>query len=278
MRGAPWLGANDPATLLEGLTDEEIQMVVAHPPPGVIARHGTSYLAPAQVPDIIGVKERRYLDHTGLVRHRSIADLMRYAATNQDTDMLARYIDGFIPSGSRPEPETLERYSDEQLYALGLYLYSLQPPANPNKPSDLTRQGARIFQREGCVGCHTPPLYTNNKLTLAAGFHVPEKVGSNQDILPISVGTDPTLALYTRRGTGFYKVPSLKGLWYRGPLEHSGSVATLEDWFDPARLREDYVPTAFRGVKKTRAVKGHEFGLNLPPGDKAALIAFLRTL
>ena len=34
------------------------------------------------------------------------------------------------------------------------------------------------------------------------------------------------------RGTGYYKVPSLKGVWYRGPFEHNASIATLEDWFD----------------------------------------------
>jgi hypothetical protein len=83
----------------------------------------------------------------------------------------------------------------------------------------------------------------------------------------------------TRRGTGYYKVPSLRGLWYRGPLEHSGSVATLEDWFDPSRLKDNYVPTGFKGYGvKARAVKGHEFGLNLSLDDKEALIAFLRTL
>jgi hypothetical protein len=75
------------------------------------------------------------------------------------------------------------------------------------------------------------------------------------------------------------KVPSLKGVWYRGPFEHNGSVATLEDWFDPARLRDDYVPTGFKGVGlKTRAIKGHEFGLRLPADQRKALIAFLRTL
>ena len=94
-----------------------------------------------------------------------------------------------------------------------------------------------------------------------------------------SVGTDPGLALRTRRGTGYYKVPSLKGLWYRAPLEHNGSVATIEDWFDPRRLGDDYVPTAFKGHGvKTRAIRGHEFGLALPAADKAALIAFLKTL
>ena len=62
-------------------------------------------------------------------------------------------------------------------------------------------------------------------------------------------------------------------------FEHNGSVATLEDWFDPRRLRDDYMPTGFRGVGvKTRAVKGHEFGLDLSAEDRKALIAFLRTL
>jgi hypothetical protein len=99
------------------------------------------------------------------------------------------------------------------------------------------------------------------------------------DIMPISVGTDPGLALKTRKGTGLYKVPSLKGVWYRGLLSHDGSVATLEDWFDPARLRDDYIPSGFTGYKVTRrAVPGHEFGLRLLSRDKAALIAFLRTL
>ncbi len=127
--------------------------------------------------------------------------------------------------------------------------------------------------------CHTPPLYTNNHLTPVEGFTPPEDHLKKFHILPISVGTDPNLALKTRRGTGYYKVPSLKGVWYRGPFEHNGSVATLEDWFDPGRTRDDYAPTGFRGYGvKTRAVKGHAFGLALSGKDRKALIAFLKTL
>jgi hypothetical protein len=48
---------------------------------------------------------------------------------------------------------------------------------------------------------------------------------------------------------------------------------------DPARLRDDYVPTGFRGYGiKTRAVKGHQFGLSLNEADRTALLAFLKTL
>ena len=70
---------------------------------------------------------------------------------------------------------------------------------------------------------------------------------SQYDILDVPVGTDAGLTMKTRRGTGYYNVPSLRGVWYRGPFEHSGSVATLEDWFDRKRLREGYIPTGFVG-------------------------------
>jgi len=185
-----------------------------------------------------------------------------------------------------PPPDKLDpfrtqpdRYSDEQLYALALYVYSLEPPPNPNKFDARAAQGQRIFKREGCANCHTPPLYTNNKLTLAEGFTPPPGAEQKYDILPISVGTDPNLALKTRRGTGYYKVPSLQGVWYRGMFGHSGWCATLEDWFDPRRTRDDYVPTGFKPYgAKTYAVKGHPFGLNLSASDRRALIAFLKTL
>jgi hypothetical protein len=116
-------------------------------------------------------------------------------------------------------------------------------------------------------------------LTPVKGFSVPADHMKRYSVLPVSVNTDERLALMTRKGTGYYRVPSLKGVWYRGPFEHNGSVATLEDWFDPARLRADYVPTAFKGFNvRTRPVPGHELGLKLSPDDKKALIAFLRTL
>jgi hypothetical protein len=279
--GAPWLNP-DPQAELDKRSLETIAGWHAAIPPGVIARQGSSPLYPPQVPDLIGVSERKYLDHTGLLVQGSIADMMRYAALNQGADDLASY-GGFIPAArdfrTPPDPATRGRYSDEQLYALSLYIYSLEPPRNPNRRDPLATKGEQVFKREGCAVCHTPPLYTNNMLTPADGFEVPSDHKTKYDILPVSVGTDPQMTLKTRRGTGYYKVPSLKGVWYRGPFEHNGSVLTLEDWFDPRRLRDDYVPTGFRraGVSN-RAVKGHTFGLKLGEADRRALIAFLKTL
>ena len=86
----------------------------------------------------------------------------------------------------------------------------------------------------------------------------------------------PTLAIETRRGTGFYKVLSLRGVCYRNAFGHGGQAETLEEWFDPARLNDDYVPKGFH--MGPGPIKGHEFGLKLAADDRQALIAFLRSL
>ncbi len=243
---------------------------------GVIPRQGSSSTHPTKVPSLIGIKEIRYLDSTGLVRHRSTADLMRYAIVNQGLDITAHFGD-FQPARSQAfSAEDGTRYSDEQLYALALYLYSLKPPPNPNPTGAIALRGKRLFEEQGCTACHPVPLYTNNKLTPAPGFKVPEDLRRSDDVMSVSVGTDPTLAMKTRRGTGFYKVPSLRGVWYRNAFGHNGQAETLEEWFDPARLRDDYVPKGFH--LGPGAIQGHEFGLTLPQDDKQTLIAFLKTL
>jgi hypothetical protein len=284
--GAPWIQP-DPTSPLSDKTMADFVAHVGTIPPGVNVRQGTSAIYPAQIPDLIGVKDRLYLDHTGLQQNRSIGDLMRYDAINNFIEEITDYA-GFRPLTLDSKLPTIKelietpsdsRASDEELYALALFLYSLKPPINPNHFDATAANGKKVFEREGCNGCHTAPLYTSNMLTPATGFKVPAEDRGKYRILNVSVGTDPFLATRTRRGTGYYKVPSLKGVWYRGPFEHNGSVVTLEDWFDARRLQDDYVPTGYKGYgSTTRAVKGHEFGLRLTPQDKQALIAFLKTL
>jgi hypothetical protein len=91
-----------------------------------------------------------------------------------------------LPAPERIDPDFAQpdRYSDEQLYALALYVYSLKLPPDPNQFDPLAAHGQRVFEREGCVMCHTPPLYTNNTLTLAEGFTPPSGADKKYDILP----------------------------------------------------------------------------------------------
>ncbi len=121
---APWLD-DDPNARPDSMTVEQIASVLEAITPGVCARQGSSAFFPVHIPDLIGVKDRRYLDSSGLVRHRTTADLMSYAALNQGGDVLSLYR-SFRPRGRTPDPSTESRYSDEQLYSLALYLYSLK--------------------------------------------------------------------------------------------------------------------------------------------------------
>jgi mono/diheme cytochrome c family protein len=272
--GVPWI--EDPeGEKLRNLTQGEFNAhVAAGIRGGGVARFNGSILYPTKIPDLIGIEERKYIDHTGTHRHRDIGDLMRYAA-------LVSFAEAVDFAGRRMiAPDTSRfatRLSDEALYALALYVYSLQPPPNPHPFDARAEAGQQLFARERCGRCHTPPLYTNNKLTLAAGFTPPEDAA--EDILHVSVGTDPNLALRTRKGTGYYKVPSLKGVWYRGHFLHDGAAASLEEMFDPGRLRDDHVRGGFSPPGATSgAIAGHEYGLDLTPEERALLIAFLRTL
>ncbi len=282
----PWLHP-DPLEKEKTMSPAQMTALLESIPPGVISRHRASTFTPVQVPDLIGVQDRKYLDRTGLQPQHSIMDLMRYAALNQGGDFLANF-DGFIPADvpefkKLPDPgdpvKVGGRYSDEQLYALAQYVYSLKPPLNPNKFGAEAARGKRVFREEGCAECHKAPLYTNNKLTPADGFKIPADHRNRYDILSRSVHTDTGLTLTTRRGTGYYKVPSLKGVWYRSMFGHSGWCASLEDWFDPKRVEDEYVPTGFKPYgTASYAVKGHAYGLDLSEEEREALIAFLKTL
>jgi hypothetical protein len=233
--------------------------------------HGT------RIPDLRGLKYNRYLDATGTHRLRGPDDIARYAALVATADSLDYGPHKVLTDRQR---RVIVRYADEVLSAIGRYLMSLESPVNPQpEPRDLIDQGARVFRAEGCQRCHVPPAYTSGRLTLAEGFTPPADHPNRADILRRSVRVDSGLALETRKGTGFYRIPSLRGVWDRPRLLHDGALTSLDELFDPARLDPAYEPRGWSppGVTR-RAIPGHTFGLDLSGEEKRALIAFLRSL
>ncbi len=250
-------------------------------PAGVFHRPGTGLGYPVSAPDLFNVKDRKYFDRTGHLLQRDIGDLMRYATFNQSADKLDDY-NGFTSFNRPVDPPkgNVTRFSDEQLFALAKYIYSLKVPENPVVYSkSLLNKGHTIFVDQGCNNCHTPPLYSNNKLTPVDGFEPPKEHYKKYAIFDESVKTDSCLSLYTRKATGYYKVPSLIGAWNRTAFLHGGYLATLEEMFDTARFNPSYVPTGYKPHwLEHMPIKGHSFGTHLNEKDKAALMAFIKSL
>jgi cytochrome c5 len=195
---------------------------------------------PVAIPDLWRLRDLRNLTQAATIVHDSPLAL----AIRQET----QYIHA---SGERTRPPR------ELAWALAMYLYSLDAPAPAQSTASaatLTR-GRAIFDRE-CTGCHT------------------DATRSGEAIDARRVGTDPALANGTSRGTGMYRPAPLLAVADAAPYLHDGTVATLADLFDPARLRS----TFDRGARGPGAVPGHAYATLLTDSDRAALVAWLETL
>jgi mono/diheme cytochrome c family protein len=279
--GVPWL-EHDEHAAFRRLADAEVRARLGgdtgEPPGTMFARFNGSPLHKTRMADLRGIRDRRYLDATATHVNRGPEDLARYGILVEYAPDTKFGPHEMLPASARKE---FVRPPDAAMYALGLYLYSLDPLPSPHPLDATALAGKAVFEEQKCGECHTPPVYSSNELVAVPGFEPPrdDPRTARLRISPRGVGTDSALALGTRKGTGYYRIPSLRGLWYRGLYGHQGSVNSLEDWFDPRRLRDDFVPTGFRGPRvEHAAVRGHEFGLDLDSEEKRALIAFLRTL
>lgn len=131
----------------------------------------------------------------------------------------------------------------ELAWALAMYLYSLEPPpARPVTDRDALARGATLFDAH-CRTCHASAIHGGDPIPVAR------------------VGTDPALANGRARGTGRYRIAPLVRVADGAPYLHDGSVPSLD-----LLLSSD------------RAAPGHQFGVDLPAADRAALIRFLESL
>jgi mono/diheme cytochrome c family protein len=178
---------------------------------------------PVAIPDLRPLRFQAYLQRAGAVRQRSLATL----AVRIETLLITSHHEAVRPPR-------------EVALGLALYLYSLGD-ALASRPVASGR-GAEVFAAT-CARCHALPTY--------AGGIVAAEV----------VGTDPALARSATRGTGGYRVSSLRGVGERVRLMHDASIAGLDSLLDRAR-----------------ASGGHPFGVDLGAQDREALKDYLRSL
>jgi len=120
-----------------------------------------------KIPDLIVLKGQSI----SITRRRTSCagrgDIMRYAALVTYSDISDYGPHRMLTDAQRKIPYHLP---DDALYALALYIESLQPPPNPNVPDAKSAAGKKCSNGKAAGWCHTPPYYTSGKLTLGRGL------------------------------------------------------------------------------------------------------------
>jgi mono/diheme cytochrome c family protein len=196
---------------------------------------------PVAVPDLWGLRHQTFLTQAGTIKHVGPTAL----AIRQETQLLTS------------NHQTV-RPPRELAFALAMFLYSLEPPppsAAPRGDAASAHRGRALFDRR-CASCHSNPA------------------GGGDPVSVDRVDTDRALANGGARGTGLYRPAGLVRVGDAGPYFHDGSVASLEDVLSPERA----TPSFRRGVFGPGPVKGHAYGTELSPSERAELVSYLRTL
>lgn len=201
---------------------------------------------PVAIPDLWRLLELDALTQAGTLQLSRAADPQ--ARRDHDLAVLAVRQETQIiqAAGERIRPPR------ELAWALAVYVGDLRPPVRARGPG--SERGAALFDRH-CESCHRG------------------EIGSGRAVLATRVGTNPSLANSEARGTGRYRPAPLVDVAMAAPYLHDGTVPSLDDLFDPARLDPSYA----RGVRGPGAVFGHVYGTELALADRRALVAYLGT-
>ncbi|HET6585636.1 MAG TPA: c-type cytochrome [Nannocystaceae bacterium] len=206
---------------------------------------------PVAIPDLWQLHRLENLTQAGTIRLDPI-DAPERAEGRSDLVALAIRQETQIIQANRERI----RPPRELAWALAMYVAELEPPRPIAELAPSPSPRGRVLFEEHCIGCHFGPT------------------GSGPLVAAARVGTDRALADSHARGTGRFRPAPLVAVRGAAPYFHDGSVPTLADVLDPARLRSDYA----RGVRGPGPVEGHAFGTRLPPQDRAALVRYLETL
>ncbi|MFO0631354.1 MAG: c-type cytochrome [Nannocystaceae bacterium] len=206
---------------------------------------------PVAIPDLWRLLELSALTQAGTLR----------LAGDRIADSSERRSHDLVVLAIRQETQIIQASGDrirpprELAWALAEFVASLEPPPLPLHDPAGVREGREAFAKH-CRRCHDGPA------------------GSGAPVLAENVGTDRALADSRARGTGRFRPAPLVAVEAAAPYFHDGSVATLADVLDARRLTPEYR----EGLRGPGPVAGHAFGTELPPAERAAIVAYLRTL
>jgi CxxC motif-containing protein (DUF1111 family) len=166
--------------------------------------------------------------------------------------------------GGRPLPAGTDPAADPELQAHDLvvndaFVRLLAPPA-PLKASREAKRGRDVFMQTGCAACHVAALRTGDSPIAAIKNR---QVAAYTDLLLHDMGPDTADICFGLATPSEFRTEPLMGLRLATQFLHDGRAKTPEEAID------------MHGGEGTRA---RDLFRALPAADRAALVAFLRTL
>jgi CxxC motif-containing protein (DUF1111 family) len=162
-----------------------------------------------------------------------------------------------LPAGVDPVPEP--EINAHAVELTDAFVRLLAPPA-PLKQSGEATHGREVFARVGCPSCHVPVLKTGSN-PIAALSH--KDVAVYSDLLLHDMGDELADICFGLATPSEFRTEPLMGLRFSSHFLHDGRATTPEQAID------------FHGGEASRS---RDLFRSLPPADRAALVAFLKTL
>jgi mono/diheme cytochrome c family protein len=261
------------------------------------------YLVPADFPPYFTLSQRTHMNYLGTgsdVRTEAYFSVYSFGAGSPN-DMTAKV----------PFPP------DDRLDAFLLFFGNMAPPQGPAQDAALVAQGKMVFESANCHSCHHPEnIGLDDVVTYDKDPNGKERLPGEDPMFPRgsirtdimhrvlldgSVGPDAgapsgdagmdtgyaDLIMFiiehhlSVSQTDGYRTSDLRGLWATAPYLHNGSVPTLEDLLKPPASRPaQWMRDGFLidTTLLSNSNQGHEFGTTLSDADKAALVAYLKSL
>ena len=184
------------------------------------------------------------------------------------------------------------------------YLNTKRPPRYPFALDAALAAKGKIIYDAQCHECHSGARMGSIVDVAEIGTDANRLITWTKEAADVANQTVDRLGVQRiglTKTNGYQSVP-LDGIWLRAPYLHNGSVPSLRDLlevdskrpvlfyrgydvYDPARVGFDSTSEAARqaGYRFDTAVKGngnqgHRYGTALPPGDKNALVEYLKTI
>lgn len=194
-------------------------------------------------------------------------------AIAKDLAEVPRYVTAFQKSYDGPPT------GDRIVKALATFVRTIhaadtpwdRSPQNPTAaPKTAMARGFQVFSTNGCVVCHTPPLFSDAQFhNVGIGSDKPTPdMGRGRILGDAATKAGQPVTAEMERLMGAFKTPTLRGAALSGPYFHDGSAKTLDEAVD-VMLKGGFDNKTKDPLLKPRTIT---------PDERRDLMAFLQAL